>query len=166
MTVTRTLTNINSVTQTNINESTVDSADPGNTQSSNFVQGSSYKYDGTSGPAATKAFHRLLTLSSGALTIDLTALVDTDLTIDMTGLHLRELYAISATANANSITLKPGASNGYTGWVGTNGIILATANDQNKLGPLYGQIAVDGTHKTIDISGTGAQQVYLSLLFG
>lgn len=166
MTVIRTLTGIQSFTQTNINETTIDSTDPNNVQVSRFVQGNQFKYDGTSGPLATQAYHRLITLVSGALTLDLTALVDTDLVIDMTGLHLLELFVVAEASNANSITVKPGASNGYTGWVSTSGIVLTTANDENKLGPLYGGIAVDGTHKTIDITGTGSQKVYIEMLFG
>ncbi len=167
MTVTRTLNSVTSINQTNLSETTTDSADPNNSQSSAFVQGTQRRYDGTTGPIVTKAYHRKITLVAGAATLDLTALVDTDLTIDMTGLKLREMFLVSDSANANSITVQPGASNGYTGWgIGTQGLILGTANDEHKLGPLYGGIAVDGTHKNIDIVGTGTQKVFVSMLFG
>lgn len=167
MTVSRVINSTSSLNQTNILETTTDSADPNANQTSEFVQGSSWKYDGTSGPSATKAYHRKISLGAGAATIDLTALVDTDLTIDMTGLKLKEIFLVADSANLNPLTVKPGASNGYTGWgVGTQGLILGTANDEHKLGPMYGGIAVDGTHKTIDLSGTGSEKVFISMLFG
>lgn len=166
MTITRTLNSITSYNQTDIQETTVNTADPASTQITSTQQGGLSQYNGTSGPVATQAYHQLITLAAGVYTLDLTAMVDGGVTIDASGLALREIFAIADSANANPIVIKPGASNGYTGWVGTNGLLLTTANDANKLGPLYGGIAVDGTHKTIDFSGTGTQKVLISLLFG
>lgn len=149
-------------------QSVTNSVSPGTTQTELFSQGGQLQYNGVSGqaPLATKAFPVLVTLVAGAATLDLTALTNGDQTEDMTGLSLMELQAIAHPDNANPITIAPGASNGYSGWVGTNGLKLTTANDQNKIGPLYGGILVDGTHKTIDIAGTGTQKVYIAMLFG
>lgn len=166
MTITRTLNSIQSQNQTQIQETNVNTDDPASTQVTSTQQGGLTQYNGTSGPVATAAYHQLITLTAGAFTLDLTAMVDGAVTVDATGLHLREIFAIAGEANANPIVIKPGASNGYTGWVGTNGLLLTTANDANKLGPLYGGIAVDGTHKTIDFTGTGTQKVLIELLFG
>jgi hypothetical protein len=166
MTITRTLNSITSNNQTDIQETTTNTADPASNQVTTTRQGGMVQYNGTSGPTVTKTYHQLITLTAGAFTLDLTAMVDGSVTIDATGLTLRELFAIASDANLNPIVIKPGVSNGYTGWVGTNGLLLTTAKDANKLGPLYGGIAVDGTHKTIDFTGTGTQSVLLELMFG
>jgi len=97
----------------------------------------------------------------GTATLDFTALTNGEDTQDMTGLKLLELFAIAASTNTHLMTIAPGS---YTGW--STGLKLTTANDQNKIGPMYGGIAVDGSHKTITVAGTGTDQVYLSFIFG
>ena len=153
-------------TTTSYQISVADTANPNVVDTQVMTQGGQYKYDGTTGqaPEATKQWSQLVTLTAGAATLDLTAL--TNPVRDMSGLKLLELFAIAHEDNANVITIAPGASNGFTGWVGSAGLRLLTALDQNKIGPLYGGITVDGTHKTIDIAGTGTQKVLISMLFG
>ncbi len=166
MTITRVINSVSSANQLSVQQTSTNTNNPDTPSVATTSQGGLCQYNGTSGPIASKAYAQLITLTAGAATLDLTALVDGGVTIDMTGLHLLEIFAIADTANANPLTIAPGASNGYTGWVGSSGLLLKTANDANKLGPMYGGIAVDGTHKTIDFAGTGSQKVSIVLLFG
>lgn len=172
---TKTLSSITTQNTVTVNESNTIGADPTLASLPGVVSaGQQWRFDGTIGPAVTKVWHRQVTLVAGAATLDLTALTDDILTTqDMTGLKLKALHAVPASTNANAITIKPGAANGYTGWVGTDGIVLNTTTissvnypDNVFIGPLYGGIAVDGTHKNIDIAGTGTQKVNLILMFG
>lgn len=165
MTVSRTLNQIFLTGTINLQETITNTADPSAKKTVMTNIGGQFKFD-TAPILATKAYHQLVSLSTGALTLDLTALVDSDLTQDMSGLALLLMIAVADSANANPFTIKPGASNGYTGWVNSNGVLLTTANDMNIIGPLYGGIDVDGTHKTIDLAGTGSQKVNLLMLFG
>jgi hypothetical protein len=127
--------------------------------------GQSWDFDGTTGPAVTLWWHGLVTLTAGVATIDLTALVDalTGNTISMTGLKLKCLHLQATTGNANAITFAPGASNGYTGW-GLGEVL--NGGDQRGPSICTGGIAVDATHKVIDVSGTGSQSVRVVMLFG
>lgn len=129
--------------------------------------GQSWDFDGTTGPAVTKWWHGLVTLTAGAASLDLTALTDaaTGLTIDMTGLKLKCLHLQATTGNAGDITFKPGGTNGLTGWIGAGGEVLA-ATDQRGPNVYTGGIAVDATHKTIDVTGTGTDSIRVVMLFG
>ena len=128
--------------------------------------GQQWRFDGTTGPAATKAWHSQVALSAGVLMLDLTALADAILTtVDMTGLKLKMLHLVAPSTNANVITVAPGAVNGYTGWVGSAGLIL-NPGDNVLLGPMNAGIAVDGTHKNLDLAGTGSQVLNIVALFG
>lgn len=127
--------------------------------------GQSWDFDGVNGPLVTEWWHGLVTLTAGAATLDLTALVDalTSLPVDMTGLKLKCLHLQATAGNANAITFEPGATDGYTGW-GLGEVL----NGGDHRGPSIctGGIAVDATHKIIDVSGTGTQSVRVVLLFG
>lgn len=127
-----------------------------------------WRYDGTVGPAVTKAWHRKITLSAGVATIDLTALADDILTtVDMSGLKLRHLQLTADSANTQPVTVAPGAVNAYTGWCKAAGGLSLGAADQQALGPLYSGIAVDGTHKNIDFaSAMAAAVITVTALFG
>lgn len=167
MTITRTLVSTQFDSTIRLSEQTVNSLDPTlpNGQYGNVQSGGQLAFNGTSGPAATQAWHGLVTLIAGALTLDLTALADATLgTISMSGLKLKFMQIIATAGNANPITIAPGAVNGYTGWVGSAGLSL-NASDQEMLVRNAG-IAVDGTHKTLDLAGTGTQSAVIVLLFG
>lgn len=129
--------------------------------------GQKWLFDGTTGPTATKSYHATITMSSGTATLDLTALPDpeTGTNMDLTGLKLKMLHLSAPSGNANAVTVAPGATNGYTGWIGTSGYTL-NASDQRGPSVHNAGIAVDATHKTIDITGTGSQQVTIVALFG
>lgn len=167
MTISREIITATFDSTVNVTEKTTNSLDPTlpNGQTGTVKSGRSYNFTG-SGPVATKAFHGTVPLVAGALTLDLTALVDPTIAdpIDMTGLKLKFLQVIADSGNANAITIAPGASNGYTGWVGADGLSL-NASDQEMLVRNAG-IAVDSTHKTLDLAGTGTQSATLVMLFG
>ncbi len=167
-----TIRNINSVQFNNslaINESNVVAGDPTSAGAvANVAAGGQFRYDGSSGngPAITADFHGQMALIAGALTLDLTALADAILgTVTMAALKLRHIQVWTPSTNAGALTIKPGASNGYSGWAGAGGLILA-AGDQQVLGPLNGTIVVDGTHKTLDLTGTGTDKLNMVMGFG
>lgn len=130
-------------------------------------KGRSWDMDGTTGPAATAWWHGEVTLSAGALSIDLTALTDaiSGLTVDMTGKKIRSMWLFAPTGNAGAITIKPHASDGYTGWTSSGGQVLS-AGDYRGPDIFTGGIAVDATHKILHVTGSGTDKLQLVLLFG
>ena len=134
----------------------------------NISEGSGqWNFNGTTGPVVTAKYSGLITLSTGAFTLDLTNLTDFFLGsgITMSGLKLRFWQLFGSTTNANAITAQVGASNGYTG---LNGKIVVGPGDYGSIGPIQAVngVSIDGTHKTIDFSGTGAQTCQIVALFG
>ena len=99
-------------------------------------------------------------LTAGAATIDLTSLTGTNgATVNGTGLRLQVLRVKNL--GANDLTFATGASNGYvvgTHTVKTNGIVMFYFAD--------GLADIDGTHKTIDLTGTTTQTSEWSLVMG
>lgn len=121
---------------------------------------------GTTVPATKVAkFNQALT--AGAATIDLTALPGqtADETVVGTGLKVQIAEFRNLSTNANNITVTFGAANGY---------LLAGAAWKAILAP--GQSVrfilkdaapdVDGTHKNIDLAGTGTQVLEVFLILG
>lgn len=164
---TRTLTKSVVTNTVVLTETLTLSADPSiGTVTLSPTAGQRWTMDGTTGPAATKSVRTLVTMSGGTATIDLTAFPDasTNVAVDLTGLKIKMLHLTCPSSNANAVTVKPGASNGYTGWTVTGDIL--NASDQRGPNIFNGGIAVDATHKTIDITGTGSQQVTIVALFG
>lgn len=151
----------------NIDESLTDTIDP-TIPSVPVPSSTGAKYVfGTNADAATKTFHGEVTLVAGVATLDLTALVSAYVgSRSMTGLKLLLFYAQADEANTNPVTIVPGAVNPYTGWA--TGLIV-NPGDPQLLGPLKkaNQIAVDGTHKTIDFaSAMAAAKVTIVMVFG
>ena len=169
MATTRTINSIQFNNSIAINESNVVSGDPTSAGAiANVALGGQFRYDGTTGngPAVTADFHAQVALIAGAKTLDLTALPDAILgTTTMSGLKLRHLQLQAPSTNAGALTIAVGAANGYSGIIGAAAIVLA-AGDNVVLGPLNGTIAVDGTHKTLDLSGTATDKLNVVLGFG
>lgn len=122
--------------------------------------------DADSTPAITKGFADTLTLSTGTLTLDLTSLADGDFaTKTFNGLKLVTLHVKNPSTNANDITLAEGASNGYplfgAGWTIT--LRPGEAFSWESAGDAP---AVGSGDKEIDISGTGSQEVQISMTAG
>lgn len=115
-------------------------------------------------PNGLDAWSGAVTLTAGAATIDLTNLVQVGLDdpVDATGLFLRMVVVLADANNANVIAIGVGASNGYPS-IGT----ISKLNAGNvAVHTCQGSVAVDGTHKTLDLAGTLAQKMYVLLLFG
>jgi hypothetical protein len=122
--------------------------------------------NGTSTVPATQCAYFSKALSSGAATIDLTALTGTNgATVDLTGLKVQIARFKNPAANANSITVTFGASNPYL--LGGSAWKVILAPGQQVM--FFGNDAapdVDSTHKTIDIAGTGSQALEVSIIAG
>jgi hypothetical protein len=121
-------------------------------------------YTATSTIDGQEAWSGHVTLSSGAATLDLTALTQVGLatTVNATGMKLRAIQVLADAANANPISVGTGGTNGYD-QVG----VLSNI----KAGDLETRIsnsvtAIDGTHKTLDIAGTGSQGCTIHMVFG
>lgn len=129
--------------------------------------------NGSSIPPAQRWAAFVVTLSAGAATIDLTALVTTNGAIfDATDYRLLELLVLNE--NANAVTITKGASNGYqaSGFpFPDDGIKVAPKGSNSNGGRLHLYFGsscplVSGTVKTLDLAGTGTDQFQFALLLG
>ena len=99
-------------------------------------------------------------------TVDLTAMGHTlSRTVDLTGLAPVAVLIEASGENANGVTVKTGASNGFPLLGGVSlvvvspgAMILAVANQ--------GTQAVDSTHKNLTINGTSGHVVTITVAFG
>jgi hypothetical protein len=105
-------------------------------------------------------------LAAGTATVDLTALAGTNgAAVDLTGLKVQAVKFRNPATNLNSITVKFGAASGYllggAAWsfILEPGMeIVAFGNDKTP--------DVDGTHKNIDLAGTGTQALDVVIVAG
>ncbi len=122
---------------------------------------------GSSAQPVTKTASFTKALSSGSGTIDLTALPGTNgATVDGTGLKVQLLKIKAKLTNANTITIAKGASNGYVPAGGSAfSVTLAPGQeiviDGNEATPDIGSGA-----KTLDLTGTGAQELDVQVVMG
>jgi nitrogen fixation protein FixH len=127
---------------------------------------SSQSLTGTTAVPVTKCAYFSKALSSGAGTIDLTALTGTNgATVDLTGLKVQVAKFKNPAANANPITVTFGASNAYLLGGSAFKWILSPGQEIT----IFGNDAapdVSSTAKNIDISGTGAQALECSIVAG
>jgi hypothetical protein len=116
-------------------------------------------------PPATLVAEFLVTLSSGAGAIDLTALSGTNgATVDGTGLKVQIVRVKNL--GANTLTIMKAASNGHTGIfaattphpVPPGGHIQLFSNDNGD--------DIDATHKAWTLAGTGAQTSEWTIILG
>jgi len=96
------------------------------------------------------------TLSSGAVTIDLTAAPYSG----GTKVPIR-MYMLNPASNANPITIAKGASNGYTGFGSSFSLTLAPGESA----ALNALTALSSSVKTLDLTGTGAQSLVVQVQF-
>lgn len=114
---------------------------------------------------ATKIVSFTKAMSGGAGTIDLTSLTGANGSVDGTGLKVQWIWFKATTGNANDITIKEGASNGYA-LAGASWQVILSADQE------FGFIGNDNTpdigatDKTIDLSGTLAQSVEVVIIMG
>ena len=116
--------------------------------------------------AITKGMAFKKALSAGAATIDLTSLIGTlGDSESFSGLKVQGVLFYAPTSNADPITLTEGASNGYElmgdGWKAT------LKGGQSLLFRGFEKTPdVGGSAKTIDVSGTGTQEIYVVICAG
>lgn len=123
----------------------------------------------SSTPAVSMVADFQKALSSGAGTIDLTAVPGVSGTQDMTGKKIVMAKFRNPSTNANPITVKFGATNGYL-LLGTGWQITLSPGQEITFGPQAAVAAstpsVSSTTKTIDLSGTGSQALDVILVAG
>lgn len=110
-----------------------------------------------------------VTLVSGAYTLDLTAIpTPSGGTYDATGKKLQKLRLEAAAGNANKVEIKNGASSGYrTDGATTASLDVVLLATQKALFEFdEGADDVGSSHKTLDFSGTGSQQIKVHLMVG
>jgi nitrogen fixation/metabolism regulation signal transduction histidine kinase len=122
--------------------------------------------NGASTPAVSKQAQFQQALTSGAATVDLRALVGAAQSeVDGNGLKVRAVKLRGKSTNANPITISEGASNGYA--LFGSGFQLDLKPDQEILAYLKdGAVTIDGTHKTLDLAGTGSQILEIAIVLG
>lgn len=119
-------------------------------------------------PPATKYSLGALTMSSGAGTIDLTSLPNSDgvaATVTLTGLRLASVKLRNKSTNANAITIAKGASNGCTALGSAFSITLQVGEEMTVLAQNLAT-AVGSGARTFDVSGTGSQVLEYEFVAG
>lgn len=119
------------------------------------ISGGVRTIDASSTVPATKTFSDKITLSAGAATIDLTALVRTPLAaVDFTGLKVQLVKFKAASANTAVVIVVPGASNAYNLFGDSDGQVTYPAEAES-LNYWADQLAdVSSTVKNVDLSST------------
>jgi len=148
---------------------TVEGVDPNdNTVTLSGLNESGQLTGSTTPPVSVVACYEL-TLSSGAATIDLTSLpgLTSGETLTGSGLKAQFIKFINKAANANSMTVSKGASNGYgTNAAGTTFSIPLSPGQSVTLSLANASPTVGGSAKTIDVAGTGAQVLRVFVALG
>lgn len=120
---------------------------------SHGISGGPYSYGPSTTIVPTKVWSGTVTLTAGALTLDMTALTRSPLaTVDLTGLEILAIHIKAASTNTQLVTIVPGASNGYTA-LGL-GLSLLASNEAVIHMPTG--VAIDSTHKTLDLASAYA----------
>lgn len=117
-------------------------------------------------PPASKHAASTATMTAGAKTIDLTAIVGLNGgNVDGTGLKVRAFKFRAPLTNANPVTLAVGAANGYE-LLGSDWKVTLQPGQEAQGYLADGAPVIGGGAKTIDVSGTGAQGVDVQILMG
>lgn len=122
---------------------------------------------GSSTPAISKFVAFKQALTAGAATIDLTACPGgpAGTTVNASGLKLIAYKFRGLKGNAAAIAIAVGGSNGYQIDGGAYHRTLAPgASDEGY--NVAASAAIDGTHKTIDLTGTGTDVLEIEMVFG
>lgn len=124
----------------------------------------------SSTPDAEDAAYFRITLSGGAATLDLTAMlhqIDTGVTVSKsaTGKKIRAWRFKAPTGNTGNIVVTKGASNGYSP-VGTTftKVIAPGGNSGDDFYTSAGDVG--GSAKNLDITGTGSEYVDVGVVWG
>ncbi len=130
--------------------------------------GTSTSLNASTSPAATKYAAYEVNLSTGTLTLDMTALTGRNGgTVTGNTLKLQMLMFRNKSTNANKMSVATGASNGYQLDNATDMGLVYMAPGQAVFFDLAGASQTVGSgHKTFDIVGTGSQTLQLFMVFG
>lgn len=114
----------------------------------------------------TKGYAFKKALSAGAATVDLTSLTNVLGTSEsLTGLKVQGVVFLNPSSNANAITIAKGASNGYE--LLGSGFTFTLQPGQTAAFRLFeASPDVGSGAKTIDLSGTASQELYIILVAG
>lgn len=118
--------------------------------------------DGTTTPAVALFSVYKPTISGGGFTIDLTAAQGSNGNINATGKKLLAVQVANPAGSAGDVTISTGASNGYA-------LAQPVKVKPGGFAMIYQAAAlgaVDGTHKTLDVTATNGDVPYIGLLFG
>lgn len=118
----------------------------------------------TTSPTATKCAYVTGALSAGAATVDLTSLTGTN-GAAVTFLALKVRVIKLKNTGAADLTIAKGASNGHTGF-GSSFSVTVHAGGEVTIYDGGNGVAVSGSDKTLDLSGTGTNAFQLSLVAG
>ena len=124
-------------------------------------------YNATSTPPATKCCFMSQALSGGSATMDMTSLTGTQGTVTLSTLKLVWVEFYNPATNANKITITKGASNGLGLDAAGATFLICLDPGASWGGFLNGAgVAIDGTHKTWDLTGTAAQALNVAIVAG
>lgn len=125
-----------------------------------------YELAAATTPPATKVAAFEQNLSAGAATINLAALTGTNgATVDLTGLKVQIISIEAKAANANPITIVPGASNGIDLFGASSSITLQPGQRFMWFGNDAAPDVASGD-RTLDLSGTGSQGLNIIIVAG
>lgn len=117
-------------------------------------------------PPATLVAALVMTLISGAKTLDLTNLLGTNGgTVSGNGLQVRAIKIQAPSGNANNIVVVPGASNGLNLFGASSSLTMYPGSSMEMQFATSGPVIGSGA-KTLDFSGTGAQTLNIIVVFG
>lgn len=122
--------------------------------------------DGTTTPAVTKEASLALALSSGSITLDLTAIADANGgTVDGTGLKVQTIKLANPADNNGAITIVPGASNAYNLFGSAFSLTIPVGGEILAYLP-EGTPDIASGAKEIDITGTGTDPLNIQITMG
>lgn len=124
-------------------------------------------YTGSTDVPVSKHAEGSKALSSGTATLDLAALPGqtADETVNATGLKAQLVKLRNKATNANDITVSKGASNGHTLLGSSWEITLKPGQSVTLKGDEAGP-DVASNNKTLDLTGTGSQELEYLFVFG
>lgn len=126
----------------------------------------SHSLSSTSTPPFTKHASFQKALAAGTATIDLTALTGFNgEAVDGTGLKVQAMKLRNPSTNANTISIAPGAANGYD-FCGADFKITLSPGTEVLIYCLDTAPDISGTDKNLDLAGTLVQALDVEILMG
>lgn len=137
-------------------EETLDEASaPAAAASGRMIRHTQFNRESALMSGVTKGTAGRIAMTAGAATLDLTAVPSPEGTINLLGLAVKLLRLINPSTNANAITIKVGASDGYE-LAGSSWAVTLQPDEAITIEKTDAP-EVDTDAKIIDISGTGTE---------